>query len=184
MHSDPQELKLIRDCLLGKRSAQRRLYERHKVYLFGVALRYAKSRPEAEDVLQEGFYKIFKDLKQFDAKGPLRAWMRKVIVNTALMHIRRHHRISYTSLESREVENYLSPDVSLMQRDRANAIIRLIQELPVAQQMVFNLRAIEGYSFKDISQKLGANEATLRSHYLRARTQLQAMLSKELNNDG
>lgn len=184
MQNNSQEIRLIRDCLRGKRSAQRELYQRHKIFLFGVALRYAKSRPEAEDVLQEGFYKIFKDLKQYKSDGPLRAWMRKIVVNTALMHIRKYHRINYTALEPREVENYFAPDVSLMQSDRANAIIKLIQELPVAQQMVFNLRAIEGYSFKDISQQLGANEATLRSHYLRARTQLQSMLRKELNNDG
>lgn len=184
MNSRTSEIQLIRGCLRGKREAQRELYQRHKLYLFGVAMRYAKGRQEAEDILQEGFYKIFKDLKQYKSDGPLQAWMRKVMVNTALMHIRKYHKMSFAALEPAQVEQQLLTDSSLLDSDRANAIILLIQSLPLAQQTVFNMRGIEGYSFKDISEKLGTNEATLRSHYLRARTQLKSLLRKELENEG
>lgn len=178
------EKQLIRACLRRDRQAQFELYQQFKVYLFGVCMRYGKSKEEAEDILQEGFYHILKDLKQYSGKGPLQAWMRKIMVNTALMHLRKFHKINYTYLEKEVVENVLPADTTLQYSDRANAIIQLIQSLPLVQQTVFNMRAIDGYSFKEIAQHTGAKEATLRSHYLRARTALQSLLRKELNNDG
>lgn len=184
MPSYPSENHLLRACRRGDRQAQFKLYQQFKVYLFGICMRYGKSREEAEDILQEGFYRILKDLKQYRGQGPLQAWMRKVMVNTALMHLRKFHKINYTFLEKEVVENTLPADTTLQYSDRANAIIQLIQSLPLVQQTVFNLRAIDGYSFKEIAQQTGAKEATLRSHYLRARTKLQSLLRKELNNDG
>ena len=80
--------KLIKSCKRGNRKAQFELYEMHKVYLFEVCLRYAKSRAEAEDILQEGFYKILKDLDKVRDIKAIKGWMRKVMVNTALMHLR------------------------------------------------------------------------------------------------
>ncbi len=176
------EQKIIRACIKGDRKAQYLLYNEYKVFLYGVCLRYAKSKVEAEDILQEGFYKIFKDLKSWSGEGVLRAWMRKVMVNTALMHIRK-----YRKMEFAELSEVLPDDPNLIldfsQKDRANAIIKMIQQLPDPYQTVFNLRAMEGYSFREISQKLGSNEATLRSHYLRARSKLRKILEREFKED-
>lgn len=147
-------------------------------------MRYAKSRSEAEDMLQEGFYRILKDLKQFSGDGDLRAWMRRVMINSALMYIRKYHKISYAELEIELTDESLLADMSLFYGDRSKAIIHLIRQLPISQQTVFNLRAIDGYSFKEIAEKMGTKEATLRSHFLRARTKLQSLLKKELNENG
>lgn len=184
MRKKSTEQQLIRACLRGDRQAQYGLYQKYKVYLFGICMRYAKSREEAEDILQEGFYRILKDLKQYSGEAPLQAWMRKVMVNSALMHLRKYHKIKYTFLENETSEHYLPADTSLVNSDRAMAIIQLIQKLPIAQQTVFNLRAIDGYSFREIAQQIEVKEATIRSHYLRARKKLQSLLKKELNNDG
>jgi len=136
---------LIKACLRGDRKAQFMLYEQHKVYLFGVCLRYAKSREEAEDILQEGFFKILKNLNQYKGDGPLQAWMRKIIVNTALMHLRKYGKTIFTDLDEHTFQNVGLLDRTLLDQDRANAIIHLIQQLPSSYQTVFNLRAIEGF---------------------------------------
>ena len=180
----PTEQQLIRKCIKGDRSAQYTLYQQYKVYLFSVTQRYGKTREEAEDILQEGFYRIFKDLHQYQGNGPFRAWMRKVMVNTALMHIRKHHKVIYTELNAEVNDHQNNADTSLLNSDRSKAIIKLIQKLPVTQQLVFNMKAIDGYSFNEISSKIGTNEATLRSHYLRARTKLQTLLKQEIEKNG
>lgn len=178
------EYQIIQACLVGDRKAQSQLYELHKVYLFGLCQRYAKSRVEAEDMLIEGFYKVLKDLKHFKGDGDLRAWMRKVVVNTALMYIRKYRKVTYTELDQDVVEESKGFDYSMLEKERAQAIIALLQKLPPAQQLVFNLRAIDGYSFKEIASMTENNEATLRSHFLRARKQLQKFLTKETLGNG
>ncbi len=117
------EQQLIQKCKRGDRSAQFTLYQQYKIYMFGICQRYGKTRQEAEDMLQEGFYKIFKDIKQYKVEGPFRAWMRKVMVNTALMYIRKNHKVIYTELEGELADAQLPTDTSLLNSDRAKAII-------------------------------------------------------------
>jgi len=173
--------KLIKSCIRGDRKAQRALYETHKVYLFGICMRYGKDRQEAEDILQEGFYRILKDLKQYSGSSEVKAWMRKVMVNSALMYIRKHHKLKVMTIDDYVFDSKVPSDTSLLNNDRSKAIIFLIRQLPAIQQTVFNLRAMEEYSFKEIASLMGGNEATLRSHYLRARKALQELLKKELS---
>lgn len=142
-------------------------------------MRYAKSRREAEDMLQDAFYGIFKDLKQYSGQGSIMSWMRKVTVNASLMYIRKHRKMIVSALETEELDNIRPVDEDLMHADRAQAIVNMIRDLPEIQQVVFNLRAMEEYSFKEIASMIGGNEATLRSYYLRARKTLQDMLTKE-----
>jgi len=168
---------LVDACIKQDHVAQRRLYESHKVYLFGVALRYSKSKNEAEDILQEAFIKIFRDLKSWSQNGPLQAWMRKVLVNTALMHIRKYRKIEFVNIEVQQIN---LPDLSFDENERAQAIIKMIQFLPDPYQTIFNMRALDGFSYAEISKQLNLKEATLRSHYLRARNKLQQILHKEL----
>lgn len=172
--------KLIKQSLRGKRKAQFELYETYKVYLFGICMRYGKSKAEAEDMLQEAFFKILRDLKQYKGNVPFQAWARQVTINTCLMHIRKYKKLNYTELSDTDVESVKGVDMDLMTSNRAKAIIFLIQTLPETQQTVFNLKGIDGYSFTEISEMLQVKEATLRSHYLRARKKLQSLLNKEL----
>ena len=181
MLQDKNNIKLIKQCLRGKRQAQYQLYELHKVYLFGICRRYGKSTAESEDMLQESFYKILRDLKQYNNKVPLKAWMSRVTINTCLMHIRKFKKLTYTELFDNQHDEIRGFDMDLMSQNRAKAIIYLIQSLPETQQTVFNLKGIDGYSFAEISEMLQVKETTLRSHYLRARKRLQSLLNKELN---
>lgn len=173
--------KILKACIKGDREAQYALYQKHKVYLFGVCMRYAPSKDMAEDMLQEGFYSVFKSLKQYSGDYPLRAWMRKVIINSALMYIRKHQKVNYTEWSDDLNESPSFQDNTLFNRDRSESIILLIRQLPMTQQIVFNLKAMDGYSYTEISEKLDIKEATIRSHYLRARTKLQALLQHELH---
>lgn len=164
----------------GNRKAQKALYDLYRVYLFGVALLYANTKEEAEDILLEGFYRIFKDLKSYKHKGNLRAWMRKVMVNSALMHQRKYGRWSDVHKNAEEVLLNIPESIDFTMKERVQSIMSLIRSLPHPQRIIFSLKAIEGYSYKEISEQLNIKESTLRSHYLRARKNLQNVLQKEL----
>ena len=174
------EANLLAACKKGDRKAQRYLYDQYKVYLYGVCLRYAKTKVEAEDILQEGFFRIFRDLHQYKGQGAIQAWMRKVMVNTALMNIRKYRKVKFSDIEEVKLDHAQLVDLSFSQKDRADAVICMIQALPDPYQTVFNLKAIEGYSFKEISQQLDVKEVTLRTHFMKARQKLQAVLKNEL----
>ncbi len=179
-----QQERLVKACKSGNRKAQFELYEQFKIPLFGVCMRYARNKSEAEDMLQEAFFRIFKDLKQFKGDASLVGWMRRVCVNSSLMHIRKFRKIQFSELSENHETNPLLHDTQLLTKNRSDAVIKMIRSLPDNQQMVFNLRVMDGYSFKEISDKLEINEATLRSHFLRARKALQSLLNRELNSDG
>jgi len=137
---------------------------------------------EAEDILQEGFFKILRDLRQFSGDGDVKWWMRKVMVNSALMHIRKYRKIEFSEINEKIIEDPELVENSFLQSERASTVVRIIQKLEDPYQTVFNLRAIEGYSFKEIAEKLDGNEATLRSHYMRARKKLQTILNQALTD--
>ncbi len=178
------EKHIINKCLRGNREAQYSLYQAHKVFLFGICMRYASSRAEAEDMLQEGFYLILKDLKSYSGKGSLKGWMKKVVVNTALMHIRKHRKLNVTAMDEVLMDYHSEPDNSLWNNDRVLALIYMVRQLPANQQVAFNMRAIDGYEYHEISEKLNTSESNCRSLYLRARNGLREMLTKELKKDG
>ena len=173
------EYQLVRDCLAGQRSAQQELYEKYKAKMFGICLRYAKSREAAEDMLLDGFMKIFRDLGQFQFKGSLEGWIRKVVVNTALMHLRKKHRNDFQLIDNELVIEQLEVQPTVFENMRVEAIVAQIQELPIGYQTIFNLFAIEGFSHKQIGEQLGIKESTSRSQYTRARRLLQEYLLKE-----
>lgn len=166
-----EEHLLIRRCLKGNATAQKQLYERYQRSLFGLCLRYARSEAEALDFLQEGFIKIFRDLPNFRGDGPLEAWMRRVIVNTAISKLRRKSwiREEHYDWESIPAEEERADPDGL----DAEQLIELIRQLPDGFRAVFNLYAVEGYAHKEIAQILDIAESTSRSQYLRARKLLQ-----------
>lgn len=174
----------IKKCLRGDRKAQFELYEQHKVVLFGICMRYASSRSEAEDMLQEGFYSILKDLKSYSGKGSFQGWMKKVMVNAALMYIRKHRKLKITIQDEEILEYHSEPDTSLWNSDRVLALMDMIHRLPLNQQLVFNMKAVDGYEYREISAKLDTSETNCRSLYLRARNKLKEMLTLELKKDG
>jgi len=167
--------KLVRDCLKGKPEAQRQLYEHFAETMLGVCYRYTKSLKDAEDVLQEGFVKVFLNLKQYRSDGELGAWIRRIMVTTALNFLKRNR--NYRDQMYFPTE-YLHPvvvdDPSVILE--AKNIAELIRQLPPGYQTIFNLHAIEGYSHVEIGVMLGITDGTSRSQYARARTLLISWL--------
>jgi RNA polymerase sigma factor (sigma-70 family) len=168
---------LVKNCLKGKREAQHLLYERHAEYMMGVCYRYTKSISDAEDVLQEGFIKVFKNLHQFKSDGELGAWIRKIMVNTSINYLKQQSRsrldLSFNELNLHPVSND-HPDINLTVKELAE----LIRQLPTGYQTIFNLHAIEGYTHVEIGELLGIHEGTSRSQYARARGLLIAWIKK------
>ncbi len=157
---------------------QRLLYERYAGKLFVVCKRYIKDADEAEDVLQDAFVKIFKHLETFRFECPLEAWLKRIVINTALKQLRKQK-----PWEHREDVNELAPqlpqaDVSLPALNY-QYLLQLIQELPPGCRTIFNLYAIEGYNHPEIAELLGISEGTSKSQFFRARALLQQKLQNE-----
>lgn len=162
---------LISDCKKGRILAQRRLYEAYAAEMMGVCYRYTKSLQDAEDVLQEGFMRVFQNLGQFRGDGELGAWIRRIMVNTSINYLKKHAQYRMEMVFREPALHPVSaetPDLNLDGRELAN----LIRQLPTGYQTVFNLHAVEGYTHVDIGQILGISEATSRSQYMRARNLL------------
>lgn len=169
--SHTEEEKMVRGCAKGKSSAQEQLYSMYYRKMYGVCMRYAKDREVAEDLLQEGFIKVFKNISRYKGTGSLEGWIRRIMVNTALEHHRRMARF----LPLVDLDQALDADaghdlVSEMSKDE---ILALIQELPNGYRTIFNLYAIEGYTHREIATKLDISEGTSKSQFARARRQLQ-----------
>ncbi len=161
-------LQLIKNCLKGKAAAQKQLYDEFASVMLGVCYRYTKSSQDAEDVLQDGFVRVFKFLDQYHGEGELGAWIRKIMVNTALDYLKRSKKYQYDLLfdtTEMHVINNDNPEVLL----NAKELAQLIRQLPTGYQAIFNLYAIEGFSHAEIGQMLGISENTSRSQYMRAR---------------
>ena len=145
--------------------------------MFRVCLRYGKDRAEAEDMLQDGFIKVFTDLHQYKSSGALGGWIRKVIVNVALMHIRKK-RVLFSVTEISDLSNELRTDENIFAEINAKALTKIIQQLPDGYRTVFNLYAIEGFSHKEIGEKLKISVGTSKSQLSKAKAMLRMMIEK------
>jgi RNA polymerase sigma-70 factor (ECF subfamily) len=171
--------KIIKAAKRGNPKAQRYLYEQYKVGLFTVCLRYSRDRLEAEDILHEGFIKIFKDLHQYTGKGSIEAWMRKVMVNTALQYLRKWKR-DWQHVDSFEYEDAIQSQEVVFQKLGLEELTRMIQQLPDGYKIVFNLYVIEGYSHREIAELLGISENTSKTQLFKAKATLRKQLEKRL----
>lgn len=171
---------LIELCIANNNSALNEFYSKFAPKMFGVCLRYARNRDEAEDFLQEGFIKVFTNLHTFKFNGSLEGWVRRIIVNTAI----NFYRQKYPWFEDIETSKEAKSEVhvsDVVEEMSAKEILQLIQQLPEGYKMVFNLYVIEGYQHKEIAEMLGVSENTSKSQLLKARRALQEMLSKVSN---
>ena len=169
------ESDLIHGCLNGERRMQEELYRRFAPKMYAVCLRYAGNSEEAQDILQEGFIKIFKKLSSFRGEGSFEGWIRRIFVNTSIEHFRRKNYLQpVTEREENTIEGkYLSVLDSLAEKD----IMSLIQELSSGYRTVFNLYVIEGYTHKEIGDMLGISEGTSKWHLSEARKILQQKIN-------
>lgn len=169
------EAELIEGCRQGNGQAQKRLYDRYGAKLFAVCCRYIKDRMQAEDVWITAFAKILGRIDQYTGEGSFEGWMRRVVVNEALTHLRRHRHV-FLQLDMGHADS----EVDVQKLDdslAAEELLKMIDALPEGYRMVFNLYAIEGYSHKEIAEQLGINENTSKSQLSRARAALQQRLA-------
>jgi RNA polymerase sigma-70 factor (ECF subfamily) len=156
----------------GKRQAQNELYSQFSPKMFHVCLRYSKSREEAEDTLVEGFMKVFDHLKQFKNEGSLEGWIRRIMVNTAIEKYRKKTPV-LTAIINEERNDVFAEKHGILEELSARELIDMVQKLPAACQMVFNLYAFEGLKHKEIAEQLGIAEGTSKSNLSDARALLR-----------
>ncbi len=173
----PDIKNIIKGCLVGNRRDQELLYRRHAPRLYAVCLQYSGNDEEAHDILQEGFIKIFENLKHYKNEGSFEGWIRRIVVNTALEKYRSNHNLYRID----DIDTIPEPDADPENEDysglEAVDLLNIIRELPPKYRMVFNLFAIEGYSHKEISRMINISEGTSKSNLSRARTILQRKVS-------
>lgn len=170
---------LIEGCQRNERVAQKHLYERFFSKLMGVSLRYASCSDEATDILNQAFLKIFTSINQFNKNGGnFEGWMYRIVVNTALDHLRKEIKHRHSEEETAILKE-ASGDV--LSQLHAEEIIGLINQLTPAYRAVFNLYVIEGYSHSEIAELLNISEGTSKSNLAKARINLQKLLQNAAN---
>ena len=177
MHKTPIS-ELLKNCQRGDAAAQRQIFEQYKNRLFSLCLRYSRDRPEAQDMLQEAFLAIFRDIGQYQGDGVFEGWMHRVTIRAALQHLRKKNPLRFAEAFDQQPSEafYFSPDADL----NCEAILQMVQQLPDGYRVVFNLHCIEAYSYPEIAAELGIVESSVRSQYARACKQLRGMVEKAL----
>lgn len=170
-----EELQLIEGCKGQDRKSQQLVYEKYARVMYGICLRYSSDKETAQDLLQDGFIKVFMNINSFENKGSFEGWMKRIFVNLALENIRKD---KTKKLYSDDIENI--SDIDIVDETEGDVdgitedeLLKMVQELPQGYRSVFNLYVIEDYSHKEISEMLGIAEGTSRSQYIRARALLQ-----------
>jgi RNA polymerase sigma factor (sigma-70 family) len=169
--------RLIQDCIKGDRKSQQFLYKTYYGKMLVVCYRYAGTKEEAKDVLHDGFIKVFQKLKSFKNEGSFEGWIRRIMVNNAIDHIRKKKELlTFEGDSSLELlKNKLSDDNDdeMFVKAQAEILIRLIQKLSPAYRTVFNLFVIEDHSHKDIAEELGISVGTSKSNLAKAKQRLR-----------
>jgi RNA polymerase sigma factor (sigma-70 family) len=172
---------ILRGCRKNDRESQKLLYERFYGYAMSICLRYADNRDEASAVLNDGFMKIFSGMKQFDLSRPLKPWLRKIMVNTAINQYKEKQRqIHAEEMEQAEKESEAENIISGISYQE---IIEMLHKLPPAYRTVFNLYAIEGYKHEEIAKMLGITVGTSKSNLFKAKEHLRKILNEFFEAD-
>lgn len=170
---------IIQGCLRGDRLSQKQLFDRFSGKMLAVCMRYSKHRMEAEDLLQDGFIKVFTNLQQYKFEGPFEQWVRRIMINNAIKNCHRKSFQNEFNAGEDLPEAVGNPEAVDLMAEKE--LLRLINELPEGYKVVFNLYAIEGYSHKEIASSLNIEESTSRSQLVKARKALQDKINKYQN---
>jgi RNA polymerase sigma-70 factor (ECF subfamily) len=180
------EKKIIEDCIRGKRYAHKKLYETYAPTMLTICMRYCKDRSEAEDIMQDGFIKVFSNLKKFRGEGSFEGWIKRIMVNTAINHYQRNLK-HYFHNQLEDIQEAIGdfddddfhPDENITRRK----LLALIQELPEGYRFVFNLYVFEDYSHKEIARALNISVNTSKTQLFKARKWLMKRVDNlDLNN--
>lgn len=171
-------LEILKQCLNGSATAQKELYENYKVNMFILCQRYFSDRNDAQDALQEGFIKVFRDLHQFEeSKGYFSGWIKKVFINTCLELLRKK-RIDFNQLE--EYFEVADVQYDVLSSLNVKDLTKMIQTLPLGYRTVFNLYVIEGFKHYEIAEKLNITENTSKTQLMKAKNHLKKLLETVL----
>ncbi len=184
-----EELQEIVDgCIRGKRKFQKKLFEKYYGKMMAICYRYAKDSDEAQDMVQNGFIKVFKKLDVYNFEGSLEGWIRRIMVNTAIDQIRKNKRNPFLIEDEERVQNveedvpFSTEEDEFYSKLKAKTAIKAISELSPAYRMVFNMYVIEGFTHKEIADYLGISEGTSKSNLAKAKQKLRAQLTVKFAN--
>jgi RNA polymerase sigma-70 factor, ECF subfamily len=173
---DPNDVdSLVRECIAENPLAQKALLKKFYSFSKSICLRYSNNAEDAEEIMYDGFLKVFQHIKKYEQIQPFQAWLRTIMVNTAISHYRKNKKHQNdTSLELVfDVPTFNDDVVDVMS---AEEIIELVQKLPNTLRTVFVMHAIDGYDYRDIADTMEITETTVRSHYMRARIKMQELI--------
>ncbi|HZJ80327.1 MAG TPA: sigma-70 family RNA polymerase sigma factor [Dysgonamonadaceae bacterium] len=176
---------LIAACKKQDTNAQRELYETYAPRLLGLCMMYCKDSDTAQDMLHDGFLKVFTQIKKYSGRGSFEGWMRRVFVNTILEHFRKEKRKLQIVSEMEEVqEEVMDENLERLFNDSITeeTLLKMIQELPIGYRTVFSLYVFEDMSHRQIAKQLGIKEAASRSQYSRAKASLKIKINEYIAN--
>lgn len=172
------EQAIITGCLHNDSAAQRELYNRYSPKMLSVCYRFGQSREDAEDMLQEGFIKVFTQIHTFQNKGAFEGWIRRIIVHTCINFLKKYKKFN-ESVDLAYANSLYVKEETIPSIMQARQIIECIRLLPLGYRTVLNLYALEGYSHKEIGEMLDIEESTSRSQYTRSKAMLEMILIKK-----
>lgn len=177
---------IVEGCIRGERKWQQKLYETFYGKMFGVCLRYTKDREDALDVLQDGFVKVFVNIKTYGNTGSLEGWIRRIMINTAIDFFRRNKKVNvfsdseYIEHNGEEVKDNDNGDEEKFQNIGPEEIMQAVQQLTPQYRIVFNMYVVDRLTHKEIAEQLGISEGTSKSNFAKARKKLKQILSNKI----
>ena len=169
---------ILKGCLQNNAAAQKALYEKYSAKMLVVCYRYAHNREDAEDMLQEGFIKVFSQIHTFESRGALEGWIRRIVVHTCINILKKNKRFN-ESVDIIHASSLQVREESIPSIIQAKEVVECIRVLPIGYRTVLNLYAIEGFSHKEIAVMLDIEESTSRSQYTRAKSMLEDVLVRK-----
>ena len=175
------EEKIIEGCIAGNRKAQKALFDTYKSSMMGICMRYCRTKDEAEDVLMMAFMTILSEIHTFRKESSISSWIRRIVVNTAINNYRKNLKHYYHSDidEILEIDLKDGEDMQISDHHSADAILKVMNELPHGYRIVLNLYVVEGYKHKEIAEILDINVGTSKSQLSKARKIIQEKLSSK-----
>lgn len=174
---DPDTLnitRLVKDCMIYKRDAQKALYQLFYSYCMGICMHYAHNREDAVEMMNDGFLSVFTYINKFDLNRPFKPWLKKIMINSAIDHLKKYKNHDTESLENNALIYSEAEQIDTMSY---NDLIGIVRKLPPAYRAVFSLHALEGYKHEEVAEMLNINVGTSKSNYARALMKLQEYLA-------
>ena len=181
MKEDIQDplFEIIKGCVKGDGKCQQIIYQKFYGKMLGVCMRYSRDREEAKDTLQDGFLKVFTNIKKYEGKGAFEGWIRKIIINTALDKIRKGKQIiqyadsEYVEKNTEDVQEEENKEYNNISKEE---IMKAVQQLPIAYRTVFSMFVVDGFSHQEIADQLGINIGTSKSNLSKAKMSLKKII--------